>query len=1288
MEKGTGKRIFAGIMAAAIIAPAGSIPNVRAQENGNNAAADQWEQIKTMLESFGGEWITPDYTGAVSDYIPQTALLGNGDVGVTSYGNATEKTYLISKGDFWNCGDMETNQLSGTNPNRISPLALGGITVRSARETVEEQPEAVVESCGYIDDVNPQWQYDPEGIIDGKMSADNELWACNQVHDVTGHHYFTIDLGQEKNLKSYMIYHQGAFSSASIDRNTRNYKVYISTDHENWTMVEEVKDNTESIRQFELPEEMWARYIKVDITDPATRNGDETARIAEMELFDSEGTNLITGEKTAAGEFLEKQNIVDGELTTEMSFENVPVIMNAWVSATENIMVTAITSQGESPVELEAEVWTKDDVAEFPAQSGMTDTTVWASRKTNNRAKENKKSWTSEAVIASKVIGISAEAKDSDRAEAALVFTLEPGQTVQIVTSIGGGGQTYDNTDKLTGTVPLEEAEIILGRYNTSEDISNLKEENDNWWKEYWMKSSINIGDSLLHKYYYGSLYYMGAASREDTLAPGIFGIWTTTDGAMWNGDYHMNYNYIAPFYGMYSSNRYEQAESMKDPLLDYMEEGGQRAKTDLAKIFPNYINGGAGTADSGVTFKGREDLKNGIEDAVLYPVSLGPWGSTPWQDANGGYLMQTYNAAFSSQALTAYYNYTYDGEYLQEIYPLLLASANFYEKWCEKEDLGGGEYRYNIWSGAHEDTFDLNAPTVTGAVKNILQCLLLGVENGHINPPEEKTAIWKDMEEHIADIPIENYQYGDFNKPVIPLSEKGVKLWPGSATVNLEFIHPGEQLGFDSEKELVEAAQNSIELKELVNSNIWNQINNTPKIYIQAVRCGYDPQYVIDKFKIHLNAMHKNFTIEDGVHGIEKAGAVEFINNMLLQSSNGIMKVFPNWTGTDASYTTLREKGAFLVSSELKEGTVQYVELISEKGTKARLVNPWGNVDVTLTDKNGDEVEYTKGCTENSGENTIEFKTEENQTYMITKSEGETEEVSKTTLEYFLNSAKEHVAAGDTEGLVESVRKLFDEAIAEGESVMADENATKDEVTNAAIKLMKAIQALDFKAGDKTDLEMALELAQAIDLTKYVEAGQAEYLAAKETAENVMADGDAMQDEVDAAWDALVDAMSCLRFKADKAALQELIYSLEGLNLSLYTEESVRIYSAAFARANMLLADAALSIDAQDEVDAAVKELTEAKELLVLKEENQSGSGDDQNPGTTETPGEDSQKMDDTAGVPDTDNSGSSGTGNGNAAQKAAKTGDTVNLVLWTAIMGAGAAIAGAASLKKKKYR
>ena len=100
----------------------------------------------------------------------------------------------------------------------------------------------------------------------------------------------------------------------------------------------------------------------------------------------------------------------------------------------------------------------------------------------------------------------------------------------------------------------------------------------------------------------------------------------------------------------------------------------------------------------------------------------------------------------------------------------------------------------------------------------------------------------------------------------------------------------------------------------------------------------------------------------------------------------------------------------------------------------------------------------------------------------------------------------------GTVSGLVESIQKMFADAIAKGEAVMADENATREEVLDAAADLMFAVHALDMKAADKTDLEMALELAEMIDLSKYVEAGQAEYLAAKDAAEAVMADGDAMQ--------------------------------------------------------------------------------------------------------------------------------------------------------------------------------
>ena len=150
------------------------------------------------------------------------------------------------------------------------------------------------------------------------------------------------------------------------------------------------------------------------------------------------------------------------------------------------------------------------------------------------------------------------------------------------------------------------------------------------------------------------------------------------------------------------------------------------------------------------------------------------------------------------------------------------------------------------------------------------------------------------------------------------------------------------------------------------------------------------------------------------------------------------------------------------------------------------------------------------------------------------------------------------------------------------------------------------------------------------------MEAGQAEYLAAKEAAEAVMADGDAMQDDADAAWDALVTAMDNLRLRADKEALQNLLDSLGTLDLSLYTEESVQVYTAALAKANAVLADTALSVDDQDEVDAAVKALADAKEQLVLKDK----AGKDNDEGSST----DSQDL----------------SGENRGADKAAKTGDT----------------------------
>ena len=288
-----------------------------------------------------------------------------------------------------------------------------------------------------------------------------------------------------------------------------------------------------------------------------------------------------------------------------------------------------------------------------------------------------------------------------------------------------------------------------------------------------------------------------------------------------------------------------------------------------------------------------------------------------------------------------------------------------------------------------------------------------------------------------------------------------------------------------------------------------------------------------------------------------------------------------------------------------------------------------------------------------------------------ISKLDEAVKPVSKKILETYLNEAKALVEDGTVSGLVESVQKLFDEAIAEGEAVMAKEYATRDEVIQAAAKLMLAVQAQDMLAGDKTDLKMAVELGGMVDLTQYVEAGQAEFTDALAKASEVLEDGDAFQEDVDSAWNSLVEAILNLRMKADKSVLEDLISQTEGLDLSMYTEESAAVFRAAFAAANEVLTDEALSVDDQAKVDEAAAALQAAYDGLQkaqAEEPENPGSGDAENPQNPSGNGgnQGGTAMDDGNGAGTgngnqntTAGSQNGGSSTGNSSAKAAKTGD-----------------------------
>ena len=175
------------------------------------------------------------------------------------------------------------------------------------------------------------------------------------------------------------------------------------------------------------------------------------------------------------------------------------------------------------------------------------------------------------------------------------------------------------------------------------------------------------------------------------------------------------------------------------------------------------------------------------------------------------------------------------------------------------------------------------------------------------------------------------------------------------------------------------------------------------------------------------------------------------------------------------------------------------------------------------------------------------------------------------------------------------------------------------------------------------------------------METGKQEFTDALTAAKETLADGDALQGDVDTAWNTLVAAMENLRLKADKDALEVLLDEAAGLDLSRYTEESAAVFRAALASAQAVFADGTLTEADQQKVDDAVNALKEAKAGLTALnggsgDGSGTGSGDAQEPGGSQDTG---------------------GQNSGGSVDKAAKTGDAAPVagwILFAAVSGAAA--------------
>ncbi|SMO71915.1 glycosyl hydrolase family 95 catalytic domain-containing protein [Solitalea koreensis] len=582
-----------------------------------------------------------------------------------------------------------------------------------------------------------------------------------------------------------------------------------------------------------------------------------------------------------------KQDLYNAVTIADFAQGNVSAIIQSEVAATKDWLIIGIKNNGKISIGGKATLLLNQlRENKFPdsTSSGNDEQGVQWIR----RGFFNDVSIQSQAAAALKIIG-----KDSNE------FWLRPGEEIKMVCVLSSNFKDSDCLQLVRQQVQQTSLQMV----------KRALKEHQVWWHQFWNESFVSIQDSIIEHQYYRSQYNMASCSRDPKFPPGIFGSWITHEIPNWNGDYHLNYNYTAPFYGLYSSNHLQQAMPYYQPLIDFV----QRGKYYSTKIAQN-------------------------PDGVLYPVGIGPLGIETTRknklmnyktEDEGLFFGQKSNAAYCAVNMSMHFYKTYDTLFTKQIYPFMRSVAIFWQHYLKKE----GD-RYIIENDAiHEGTFGSMNPILSlGLVRQVLKTasdmsILLNVD-------KQLRDNWKEKMDHLSGYTLQVRN----GETIFRYTEKGTDWWRDN-TLGIQHIYPAGQIGLESDSILLQVARNTIKVM-----NRWMDINGSNSFFPAAVRVGYNADTIFAKLRSYSLHTYPNGFQLGNPHGIENCSTVpNTINEMVCMSNQNVLRVFAVWPKElNAGFSNIRCDGAFLVSSELKNKEVKYLRVVSEKGLDCVFQNPW----------------------------------------------------------------------------------------------------------------------------------------------------------------------------------------------------------------------------------------------------------------------------------------------------------------------------------------------------------
>ena len=467
----------------------------------------------------------------------------------------------------------------------------------------------------------------------------------------------------------------------------------------------------------------------------------------------------------------------------------------------------------------------------------------------------------------------------------------------------------------------------------------SLKQTHLNNWRQFWSKSSVSIPEKEYENLWYFGLYLLNSSAAKGMYPPGLQGLWAT-DGfpACWRGDFHSDLNIQQTFAMTCGANHIE----LLDVWLDYICSTVDKAREFTRRFF-----------DSKGAFQVCSTVPGHIPVTGSCPPVQLAWSHTGWL----------------AQLAWQRWRYTMDKEWLKEKgYPFVSACFGFYAENLELENDGkyhiplssSPEYNYDRLSAWQKD------PNIDIAL--IRKCCDWILEMEEALEIKQFSSVARNIKSKLVKYHIIAYENSDF----VISCQKVLGLWADKLLdeshrhpSHLMAIYPAMDITIDGGKDEKQIIDDSLNHFLSLGQYMWCGHAYIQMISLAAVTGKGDLAYSF------LQKYFQNWTLQNLLHhNTDKShesafrgkrehlmtmetscGVVEGIDNMFLQSWNGIIRVFPalppHWK--DVSFINLLTEGGFEVSASMREKQIKEITIKGKPGRLCRIKNCFQNRTIKI---------------------------------------------------------------------------------------------------------------------------------------------------------------------------------------------------------------------------------------------------------------------------------------------------------------------------------------------------